>query len=78
MIGSKLTYADTTWWQVMDGLFFAFPEEMEARRKDYPLLFAKFYPGIKEEEGLKEYLGSDRRLKYSMGLYRHYPELDRQ
>lgn len=78
LVGSKLTYADTTWWQVMDGLHFAFPREMEARRKDYPLLFEKFYPGIKEEKGIKEYLDSDRRLQYSMGLYRHYPELDRQ
>lgn len=42
----------------------------------YPLVFETFYPGIKEK--LAEYLGSDRRLKYSMGVYRHYPELDRQ
>jgi glutathione S-transferase len=38
----------------------------------------KFYPGIKEEKGLKEYMASGRRLEFSMGLFRNYPELDRQ
>lgn len=59
-------------------LHFAFPKELEARKKEFPLIFETFYPGIKEEKGLKEYLSSDRRLKYSMGLYRNYPELDRE
>lgn len=67
-----------TLWQVLDGLLFAFPKELEARKKDYTLLFEKFYPNFKEEKGIKDYLSSDRRLPYSMGLYRKYPELDRQ
>jgi len=78
MVGDQLTYADTTFWQVLDGLHFAFPNELKAREKDYPLIFTKFYPGIKEEKGLKEYMGSGRRLQFSMGLFRKYPELDRQ
>ncbi|KAL1639271.1 hypothetical protein SLS58_008113 [Diplodia intermedia] len=78
LVGDKLTHADTTVWQVIDGLLFAFPKELEARKEEFPLIFGKFYPGIKEEKGLKEYLASDRRLKYSQGLYRHYPELDRE
>ncbi|KAJ9637350.1 hypothetical protein H2201_007395 [Coniosporium apollinis] len=78
MVGDKLTYADLTFWQVVDGLHFAFPNEMKARASEFPLIFDKFYPGVKEEKGIKAYLGSDRRLGYSMGLYRHYPELDRQ
>ncbi|QDS74079.1 hypothetical protein FKW77_009517 [Venturia effusa] len=78
LVGARLTCADTTLWQVLDGLYFAFPKELEAREKDYPLLFARFYPGIREEKGLNEYLASDRRLKFSNGLFRKYPELDRQ
>lgn len=77
MVGDKLTYADTTFWQCVDGLLYAFPKELKAREKEFPLVFTKFYPGIKEEKGIKEYLESGRRLEYSMGLYRHYPELDR-
>jgi glutathione S-transferase len=59
-------------------LHFAFPKECKARQGDYPLLMEKFYPGIKEEKGLKEYMASERRLEFSMGLFRNYPELDRQ
>jgi glutathione S-transferase len=59
-------------------LFFAFPKEVESREGDHPLLFKTFYPGVREEKGINEYLKSDRRLKFSMGLFRHYPELDRQ
>lgn len=66
-------YAD-----ICQRLHFAFPKELEARSNDYPLLFGTFYPSIKEEKHLKEYLASDRRLPYSMGVFRHYPELDRQ
>jgi len=78
LVGKALTYADTTFWQVVDGLRFAFPKEISAREKDYPLIFTKFYPGIKEEKGIKEYLASGRRIPYSNGVFRHYPELDRQ
>jgi glutathione S-transferase len=78
LVGSKLSYADTTLWHVLDGLKFAFPKELEARAKEYPTLFDSFYPSVKEHSGLKEYLASDRRLPYSEGIFRHYPELDRQ
>ncbi|CAE7195691.1 Glutathione S-transferase [Pyrenophora teres f. teres] len=78
LVGSSLTYADTSLWQVLDGLQFAFPKEIEARKKDYPLLFGTFYHSVKETKGIKEYLGSDRRQPYGMGIFRHYPELDRQ
>lgn len=76
LVGNSLTYADTTVWQVLDGLQFAFPKEMEARSKEFPELLGTFYNSVKEE--LKEYLNSSRRLKYSQGVYRYYPELDRQ
>ena len=78
LVGSKLTYADTTLWHVLDGLHFAFPKECDARQKDYPLLIGTFYPGMKEEEGLKKYLESGRRIPFSNCLFRHYPELDRE
>ena len=78
LVGSKLTYADTSLWQIIDGLKFAFPTEMAAREKEYPLLFDTFYPALKSEKWLKDYLASDRRKAYSMGVFRHYPELDRQ
>lgn len=78
LVGDKLTFADLTVWQVLDGLYFAFPKEMEARKMEYAALLDTFYEGIKQEGGLKDYLNSKRRLPYSQGVFRHYPELDRQ
>ncbi|KAB8343134.1 hypothetical protein FH972_022727 [Carpinus fangiana] len=78
LVGDKISYADTTLWQVVDGLKFAFPKEMAAREKEFPLLFGTFYSSVKEEKGIKEYLASKRRLPYSMGIFRHYEELDRE
>ena len=78
LVGGKLTYADTTVWQVIDGLFFAFPREMAVRKGEYKDLLEGFYGSVKEEKGIKKYLASGRRMEYSMGVFRHYPELDRQ
>jgi len=78
LVGEALTYADTTVWQVLDGCMFAFPKEMEVRKKEFKDLLVTFYEGVNGEKGIKEYLASERRLEYSMGIFRHYPELDRQ
>jgi glutathione S-transferase len=77
LVGAKLSYADTTLWQVLNGLKFAFPRELEARETEFPLLFGTFYASVQEQKGVMEYLASARRLPYSMGIFRHYPELDR-
>lgn len=63
---------------MLDGLFFAFPNEMEAREKEFDVLLRDFYTSMKDGSGIHEYLQSQRRLPYSQGVFRHYPELDRQ
>lgn len=78
LVGGSLTYADLAVWQIIDGLYFAFPVEMKARKGEFPDLLGAFYDSVKEESGVKEYLASSRRLPYSQGVFRHYPELDRQ
>jgi glutathione S-transferase len=78
LVGGKLTYADTTLWQVLDGLHFAFPKEIAARKEEFPTVLGTFYESVKEEKGIKAYLESGRRLEFSMGLFRKYPELDRE
>lgn len=77
LVGDKLSYADTTLWHVLSGLEWAFPSELDFRKKDYPLLFGSFYDNVVQTPGIKEYLASERRLRFSMGVYRNYPELDR-
>ena len=78
LVGSKLTFADLVVWQVLDGVQFSFPKEIEARRGEFPELLGTFYESVKGEGGLGEYLGSERRMPYSEGIFRYYPELDRQ
>lgn len=43
--------------------------------RKYGKVFA-LYERVKGLEEIKEYLGSERRMRYGMGIYRHYPELD--
>lgn len=81
--GRRLTapsYADLALWQVVHGLKFAFPKELKAREDagEFPTLFKTFFPSVPDHGGLNDYLASDRRKPYSQGIFRHYPELDRQ
>lgn len=78
LVGDRLTFADLVVWQVLDGATFSFPNEMKARKEEFPDLLGTFYESVKQEGGLKEYLQSERRLPYSEGIFRYYPELDRQ
>ncbi|KDN45887.1 glutathione S-transferase-like protein [Tilletiaria anomala UBC 951] len=77
LFGSSMTTADLTLFQVVDGLRFAYPNllsRLEAENK------CKHVFGLHEKIGNTEpiasYVKSDRRRSYSMGLFRHYPELD--
>lgn len=41
----------------------------------YHRVFA-LHAAVRERPNIKAYLASDRRQPYSLGIYRHYPELD--
>jgi glutathione S-transferase len=77
LYGGQLTYADLVFFQCLDGVSFAFPKCTSKMRESgsYDRVFA-LYDRVKGHEKIKAYLQSDRRQKYSMGIYRHYPELD--
>ncbi|KAN0062239.1 hypothetical protein ACQY0O_005420 [Thecaphora frezii] len=75
LFGQKTTVADLTLFQVIDGIKFAFPRLMaslENQQQASPV-FA-LYREVAEE--LAGYLESERRRRYSKGLFRHYPKLD--
>ena len=63
----------------MDGVTYAFPKAMAKLKEsgDYEGVF-KLYDEVKERPNIKAYLASDRRQKYSNGIYRHYPELEEE
>jgi len=77
LLDGKMTAADLVLWQVVDGMKFAFPKASARVLKECPAL-EKHYGLVKGTERIKEYLASERRRKYSKGMFRHYPELDDQ
>ena len=77
LYGGRMTYADLVLFQCVDGTSFAFPKGMKKMRESgkYEKVFG-LYERVKAVPKVKEYLESERRLQYGMGIYRHYPELD--
>ena len=77
LYGGGLTYADLVLFQCLDGILFAFPKAVGKTREsgEYEKVWG-LYERVKEVEGIKVYLGSERRLKYGNGIYRFYEELD--
>jgi len=77
LYGAQLTYADLVLFQTLDGVTFAFPNCVGKMKESgkYSKVF-ELYERVKSLDKIKEYLSSDRRKEYSMGIYRHYPELD--
>ncbi|GAA5904916.1 glutathione S-transferase [Sporobolomyces salmoneus] len=75
LVGSEPSYADLCLFQVVDGLKFAFPNFISKELPNYPKISAH-WERVKSAQKIKSYLESDRRQKYSMGVFRHYEELD--
>jgi glutathione S-transferase len=75
LAGAKWSYADTSLFQLVEGLRFAFPKRMKTLEKDLPHV-VKLHDAVQEIPGIKAYLASGRRQAFSEGIFRHYPELD--
>ena len=76
VLGSRWSHVDTSLFQLVEGLRYAFPIRMKAIEGGYPHLIAG-RDGVVEIEGIKAYLASDRRMAFNEdGIFRHYPELD--
>jgi glutathione S-transferase len=77
MVGARLSYADLSLFQVVEGLRYALPKTAPATLKKAPLVM-QVHAGVARHKRLAAYLASDRRLPFSeQGIFRHYPELDR-
>ncbi len=76
VLGSRWSHVDTSLFQLVEGLRYAFPLRMKAIEGDYPHLIACRDGGARLE-GIEAYLASDRRMAFNEdGIFRHYPELD--
>lgn len=75
-IGDHWTYADTSLFQLVEGLRYMFPRRMKTIERDYPGL-VRIRDQVAALPGVAAYLASERRLPFNTdGIFRHYPELD--
>ncbi|MFS0772202.1 glutathione S-transferase [Sphingomonas sp. 1P08PE] len=76
LIDHRWTYADTSLFQLIEGLRYMFPHRMAALEPDYPAL-VRLRDQVAALPGIRAYLASDRRIGFNTdGIFRHYPELD--
>lgn len=76
LVGARLSYADLSLFQLVQGLRYAFPKAMGALERDTPRVHA-LARRVGARPNVSAYLASPRRLPFSEdGLFRHYPELD--
>lgn len=74
--GAQWSPIDTSLFQIVEGLRYAFPKRMKAIEGDYPNLLA-LRDQVAALPGIAAYLKSDRRIPFNEdGIFRHYPELD--
>ncbi|CZT42543.1 uncharacterized protein RSE6_02467 [Rhynchosporium secalis] len=79
LYGGRLTYADLVLFQCLDGIKHAFPNAMKRIQTEgkFQKVF-ELHERVRERPNIKNYLASERRQDYGMGIYRHYPELDEE
>jgi glutathione S-transferase len=75
LAGERWSYADLSLFQLVEGLAFAFPRRMATVARKRPRVMA-LHDAVAALPELRDYLSSERRLPFSDGIFRHYPELD--
>jgi glutathione S-transferase len=76
LLGRKLTYADLSLFQIVEGLRYAFPKAMRRLEKKHPRVVA-LHDRVAVRPRIKAYIASERRIDFNeWGIFRHYKELD--
>jgi glutathione S-transferase len=76
LTGRRLTYADLSLFQIVEGLRYAFPKRMKGFERKIPGLI-ELHDRVAARPNIKAYLASDRRIAFNEdGIFRHYKELD--
>jgi glutathione S-transferase len=76
LVGGKLSYADLSLFQLVEGLRYAFPKAAARASKKAPLVLA-LHAGVQRNRRIAAYLASERRIPFNeQGIFRRYPELD--
>ena len=76
LLGRKLTYADLSLFQIVEGLRYAFPKRMKRFERKVPRVLA-LHERVAKRPRIAAYLASPRRIPFSQwGIYRYFKELD--
>ncbi|MES2939130.1 MAG: glutathione S-transferase [Pseudomonadota bacterium] len=76
LVGGRLSYADLSLFQVVEGLRYALPKATARVLKRAPMVVA-LHSGVAAHRRLRGYLESERRIAFNeQGIFRRYPELD--
>lgn len=76
LVGGRLSYADLSLFQLVEGLRYAFPLTAERILSSTPLVNA-LHQRVTQLPRIAAYLRSDRRIPFNQdGIFRRYPELD--
>lgn len=76
LVGGKLSYADLSLFQLVEGLRYAFPQAAEAVLSKTPAVVA-LRDRVAVLPRVAAYLRSERRIPFNeQGIFRRYPELD--
>ncbi|MBL0092940.1 MAG: glutathione S-transferase [Piscinibacter sp.] len=76
LVGGKLSYADLSLFQLVEGLRYAFPTAAHRVLATTPLVL-QLHDRVAAAPRVAAYLRSDRRLPFNeQGIFRRYPELD--
>jgi len=76
LLGRKLTYADLSLFQIVEGLRYAFPKRMKRFERKVPRIVT-LHGRVAKRPRTAAYLASPRRIAFSQwGIYRYFKELD--
>lgn len=75
MVGDALSYVDTSMFQALAGLEYAFPKAFARQTPRIPGLLA-LRDRVAALPSIAAYLASPARLPFGEGIFRRYPELD--
>ena len=76
LVGSRLTYADLSLFQIVEGMRYAFPKTATRLERRLPRVVA-LHDRVKTLPRIAAYLASDRHIEFNNdGIFRRYKELD--
>jgi glutathione S-transferase len=76
LVGGKLSYADLSLFQLVEGLRYAFPNAAERALAKTPAV-VQLHDRVAALPKVAAYLRSERRIPFNeQGIFRRYPELD--